>query len=105
MLRAKECRKPSAAYSIGRSREADGLSRMIVVSLVLHGVFMTALVLAPLEWRQTASDKKLDADDDFARPFGHRGHGRHDGHHEPARAGGNANRRKAGHGAAGGEDA
>ena len=44
---------------IGRSREADGLSRMIVVSLVLHGVFLTGLVLAPLEWRQTASEKKL----------------------------------------------
>ncbi len=32
---------------IGRSREADGLNRMMVVSLVIHGVLMTALVLAP----------------------------------------------------------
>jgi TonB family protein len=44
---------------IGRSREADGLSRMIVVSLVIHGVFLTALVLTPLDWRQTAFEKKV----------------------------------------------
>jgi TonB family protein len=35
---------------IGRSREADGLSRMILVSLVIHGVLMTALVLVPRDW-------------------------------------------------------
>lgn len=35
---------------IGRSREADGLSRMIVISLVIHGVLMTALVLVPRDW-------------------------------------------------------
>ena len=90
---------------IGRSREADGLSRMIVVSLVLHGVFMMALVLGSTRVAADRIREEAHADDDFARPFGHRGHGRHDGHHEPARAGGNANRCQAGHGAAGGEDA
>lgn len=35
---------------IGRSREADGLSRMVLISLVIHGVLMTALVLVPRDW-------------------------------------------------------
>jgi TonB family protein len=35
---------------IGRSREADGLSRMVLVSLVIHGVLMTVLVLVPRDW-------------------------------------------------------
>ena len=75
---------------IGRSREADGFSRMVVVSLVIHGVFLTALVLVPRDWLQSAPEKRDDADDDIARPLGHRGHRRHDGDHEPAGAGGDA---------------
>ncbi len=35
---------------IGRSREAEGLSRMVLISLVIHGVLMTALVLVPRDW-------------------------------------------------------
>lgn len=35
---------------IGRSREADGLSRMVLISLVVHGVLMTTLVLVPRDW-------------------------------------------------------
>jgi TonB family protein len=35
---------------IGRSREADGLSRMMLISLVIHGVLMTVLVLVPRDW-------------------------------------------------------
>jgi protein TonB len=35
---------------IGRSREADGLNRMLVVSLVIHAVLMTAIVLLPRDW-------------------------------------------------------
>jgi TonB family protein len=44
---------------IGRSREADGLSRMILVSLVIHGLFMTALVLVPRDWLRTAPEEKV----------------------------------------------
>ena len=32
---------------IGRSREADGLSRMVLISLAIHGVLLVALVLVP----------------------------------------------------------
>ena len=40
---------------IGRSRQADGLNRMVVVSLVVHGVLLTTLVLVPRDWLRTAS--------------------------------------------------
>jgi TonB family protein len=43
---------------LGRSREADGLSRMILLSLVIHGVFMTALVLMPSDWLRTAPEEQ-----------------------------------------------
>lgn len=43
---------------IGRSREADGFSRMVVVSLVIHGALLTALVLVPRDWLQSAPEKK-----------------------------------------------
>ena len=66
---------------------------------------MIALVLVPREWLQTAPERRVRADDDFARPFGYRGHGRHDGHHEPARAGGNAADAKPVTTPPGGEDA
>jgi TonB family protein len=33
-----------------RARQAEGLSRMVIVSLVAHGVLITALVLAPRSW-------------------------------------------------------
>jgi TonB family protein len=35
---------------IDRSREADGLNRMVIVSLVAHGVLLTAIVLMPAGW-------------------------------------------------------
>jgi TonB family protein len=41
---------------IGRSREADGLSRMMTISLVIHGVFLTALVLMPSGWLRTGPE-------------------------------------------------
>jgi len=43
---------------IGRSREADGLNRMIVVSLVIHGVLMTALVLLPRDWLRVQPEEQ-----------------------------------------------
>jgi hypothetical protein len=54
---------------IGRSREADGLSRMILISLVIHGVLMTALVLVPRDWLRMRPGAG-DADDDLAGPSG-----------------------------------
>ena len=44
---------------IGRSRDADGFSRMVVVSLVIHGVFLIALVLVPREWLQSARETRV----------------------------------------------
>jgi TonB family protein len=44
---------------IGRSREADGFSRMLVVSLVIHGACLTALLLVPREWLQTAREERV----------------------------------------------
>jgi protein TonB len=44
---------------IGRSQEADGLNRMIVTSLVVHGVLLTGLVLAPRGWLQTAPEDQV----------------------------------------------
>jgi len=35
---------------IGRSREADGLSRMVMASLLVHGLLVTTLALVPREW-------------------------------------------------------
>ncbi len=43
---------------IGRSREADGLNRMIVISLVIHGVLMTALVLVPRDWLRVQPEEQ-----------------------------------------------
>jgi protein TonB len=43
---------------IGRSREADGLSRMVLISLVVHGVLMTALVLVPRDWLRTQPEEQ-----------------------------------------------
>ncbi len=43
---------------IGRSREADGLNRMMVVSLVIHGVLMTALVLLPRDWLRVQPEEQ-----------------------------------------------
>jgi periplasmic protein TonB len=44
---------------IGRSREADGLTRMVLLSLVAHGVFVTALALMPGEWWRSAAQPEL----------------------------------------------
>ena len=38
---------------IGRSHQADGLNRMVLVSLVVHGVLLTTLVLVPRDWLRT----------------------------------------------------
>ena len=35
---------------IGRSRQADGLNRTILVSLIVHGALLTAIVLVPRDW-------------------------------------------------------
>jgi len=40
----------ASSVLIGRSREIDGVGRMITVSMVAHGLVMTALVLAPRAW-------------------------------------------------------
>jgi TonB family protein len=44
---------------IGRGREADGLTRMVMLSLVAHGVFVTALALLPREWWRSAPEPEL----------------------------------------------
>jgi TonB family protein len=36
---------------IGRAREADGLSRMVLVSLVAHAMLIGGLVVTPAKWR------------------------------------------------------
>jgi TonB family protein len=43
---------------IGRRQEADGLSRMMLASLVIHGVFLTVLVFMPSDWLRTARDEE-----------------------------------------------
>lgn len=44
---------------IGRSRQADGLNRMIVASLIVHGVFLTALILVPRDWLTPAPEEEV----------------------------------------------
>jgi len=44
---------------IGRSREADGLSRMMLISLIIHGVLMTALLLVPREWLRQSPEEQV----------------------------------------------
>jgi len=41
-----------------RMREADGLSRMVVLSLVAHGVILSAFLLMPASWRMGTVQKK-----------------------------------------------
>ena len=70
---------------IGRSREADGLSRMVLISLVdprraADGARARAARLAA-----HAARGRSHADDDFPRAIGHGGHGRDDGDHERGR--------------------
>jgi TonB family protein len=43
---------------ISRSRQADGFNRMILVSLVVHGVLLTMLVLVPRDWLRTAPEEQ-----------------------------------------------
>lgn len=47
-----------SAVLIGRSREADGLSRMILISLGVHAVILTALALMPAGWLTSAPEEK-----------------------------------------------
>ena len=42
-----------------RMRESDGLSRMIVLSLIAHGVLLAAFVLMPADWRGAKSAKNV----------------------------------------------
>jgi TonB family protein len=44
---------------IGRSREADGLSRMVLISLAIHGVLMVALVLVPRDWLRMQDEEQV----------------------------------------------
>ena len=44
---------------ISRSRQADGFNRMILVSLVVHGVLLTTLVLVPRDWLRTAPEDQV----------------------------------------------
>ncbi len=44
---------------IGRSREADGLSRMVLVSLAIHGVLLVALVLVPRDWLRIQNEEQV----------------------------------------------
>jgi TonB family protein len=41
---------------VARSREVDGLSRMVMLSLVMHGVMLTAIVFMPRGWLTSESD-------------------------------------------------
>jgi TonB family protein len=41
---------------IERSRVADGMSRMVLVSLIAHGVLLTMLVMMPSGWRSRIQD-------------------------------------------------
>ena len=43
---------------IGRSREADGLSRMVLISLAIHGVFLVALVIVPRDWLRMQTEEE-----------------------------------------------
>lgn len=43
---------------IGRSRQADGLNRMVLVSLIVHGVLLTTLVFVPRDWLRTAPEEQ-----------------------------------------------
>jgi len=40
---------------VARAREADGLTRMVMYSLVAHAVLITAIVLVPESWRQRST--------------------------------------------------
>jgi protein TonB len=44
---------------IGRSRESEGLSRMITVSLVAHGLFLLGLVVVPSRWLTTEPEREM----------------------------------------------
>ena len=41
-----------------RMHEADGLSRMVLVSFAAHAVILTAIVLMPASWRMGTAEKK-----------------------------------------------
>jgi TonB family protein len=43
---------------LGRSREAEGLNRMIAISLGIHAVIMVAVVLMPRDWLRTAPENE-----------------------------------------------
>ena len=43
---------------IGRSREADGLSRMVLISLAIHGVLLVALVIVPRDWLRMQTEEE-----------------------------------------------
>src|SRR3954470_3992402 len=43
----------------GRSREADKFSRMVIVSLVIHGVILSALAFIPSRWDVPATSENV----------------------------------------------
>jgi periplasmic protein TonB len=47
-----------SAVLIGRSREADGLSRMVLLSLGVHLAFLTVLALVPPGWLTSEPEEK-----------------------------------------------
>ena len=46
---------------------ADGVSRMVLLSLGVHAAVLAAIVLMPASWRSRASAGRSHADDDFAQ--------------------------------------
>jgi len=44
---------------VDRSREANGISAMLVVSLLAHGTLIAGLVLMPAKWRSTSLPPKV----------------------------------------------
>ena len=40
---------------IDRSREANGISTMLLVSLLAHGMLIAALIVMPANWRSTSN--------------------------------------------------
>jgi TonB family protein len=44
---------------IGRSQEAEGLNRMVVVSLVVHSLLLLAVVLMPRDWLRVSREPEV----------------------------------------------
>ena len=44
---------------LDRAREADGINRMVLVSLLAHTILITALVVMPASWRSPSTSKDV----------------------------------------------